>query len=120
MVVSLPWQLLVLFSDENCEKEPPTALLWVYYFLAQHYDYIGNLQQALHYIDTAIQHTPLLIELYVLKAKLYKVRLVTISFTIKVIRSVPFSEMNKTFPTSMDPYKLVIDAVILISVLLVY
>lgn len=59
-------------ADENCEKEPPTALLWVYYYLAQHYDYIGNLQQALHYIDTAIQHTPLLIELYVLKAKLYK------------------------------------------------
>lgn len=59
-------------ADENCEKEPPTALLWVYYYLAQHYDYIGDAQKALNYIDTAIQHTPLLIELYVLKAKLFK------------------------------------------------
>ncbi|KAL4230867.1 N-alpha-acetyltransferase 15 [Mactra antiquata] len=71
-VESLRDNALFNAADENCEKEPPTALLWVYYYLAQHYDYIGNAQQALHYIDTAIQHTPLLIELYVLKAKLYK------------------------------------------------
>ena len=56
------------------EKEPPTALLWVYYYLAQHYDYIGDAHQSFQYVDQAIQHTPLLIELYVLKAKLYKVK----------------------------------------------
>ena len=60
------------FSDEGV-KEPPTTLLWVYYFLAQHYDFIGDTSRALEYVDTAIQHTPLLIELYVLKAKIYKV-----------------------------------------------
>lgn len=58
-------------SDDGV-KEPPTTLLWVYYYLAQHYDYLGDTTKALHYVDTAIQHTPLLIELYVLKAKLYK------------------------------------------------
>lgn len=57
---------------EGADKQPPTALLWVYYFLAQHYDYIGDTQQALTYLETALQHTPLLIELYVLKAKIYK------------------------------------------------
>ena len=45
----------------------------MYYFLAQHYDFIGDTSKALEYVDTAIQHTPLLIELYVLKAKIYKV-----------------------------------------------
>ena len=63
---------IVLFSDDGV-KEPPTTLLWVYYFLAQHYDFIGDTSKALEYVDTAIQHTPLLIELYVLKAKIYKV-----------------------------------------------
>ncbi|XP_052794232.1 N-alpha-acetyltransferase 15, NatA auxiliary subunit-like [Mya arenaria] len=71
-VESLKEHELFSKSDEDCELEPPTALLWVYYFLSQHYDWLGNSRLAFHYIDLAIQHTPLLIELYVLKAKLYK------------------------------------------------
>ncbi|KAK3576854.1 hypothetical protein CHS0354_012909 [Potamilus streckersoni] len=58
-------------SDEG-DKEPPTALVWVYYFLAQHFDHRGDTRKSLHYVDLAIEHTPLLIELYVLKAKIYK------------------------------------------------
>ena len=64
---------LLLCTEGGCDLEPPTALLWVYYFLAQHYDFLGDTVQSVNYIDTAIQHTPLLIELYVLKAKIYKV-----------------------------------------------
>ena len=70
----------ISFPDDGI-KEPPTTLLWVYYYLAQHYDYIGDTMKALQYVDTAIQHTPLLIELYVLKAKLYKVGWMTMMFT---------------------------------------
>ncbi|XP_054721181.1 N-alpha-acetyltransferase 15, NatA auxiliary subunit-like [Uloborus diversus] len=54
------------------EKEPATALLWAYYFLAQHFDYIGCTSKALEYINTAIEHTPTLIELFLAKARLYK------------------------------------------------
>lgn len=68
-------QFVSPFPEEVSEKEPPTALLWVYYYLAQHYDYIGQAPLAFQYVDMAIQHTPLLIELYVLKAKLCKVSL---------------------------------------------
>jgi len=54
------------------EEEPATALLWAYYYLAQHFDFLGVTEKALKYIELAIEHTPLLIELYVFKAKIYK------------------------------------------------
>jgi peptide alpha-N-acetyltransferase len=63
------------FSEEDSEssqKEPASALLWAYYYLAQHYDYLGNTEKALSYIDAAIEHTPTLIELFVTKGRIYK------------------------------------------------
>lgn len=58
----------------NGPKEPASALLWVYYYLAQHYDYLNQTEQALNYINAAIEHTPTLIELFVVKGRIYKVR----------------------------------------------
>ncbi|XP_036613540.1 N-alpha-acetyltransferase 16, NatA auxiliary subunit isoform X3 [Trichosurus vulpecula] len=57
---------------ENGEKEPPTTLLWVRYFLAQHFDRLGQCSLALDYINAAIASTPTLIELFCIKAKIYK------------------------------------------------
>ncbi|XP_043333661.1 N-alpha-acetyltransferase 16, NatA auxiliary subunit isoform X2 [Cervus canadensis] len=57
---------------ENGEKEPPTTLLWVQYFLAQHFDKLGQYSLALDYINAAIAGTPTLIELFYMKAKIYK------------------------------------------------
>lgn len=53
-------------------QEPASALLWTYYFLAQHFDYLKNTQKALEYVDLAIEHTPTLIELFVVKGKIFK------------------------------------------------
>ncbi|EMP34362.1 N-alpha-acetyltransferase 16, NatA auxiliary subunit [Chelonia mydas] len=61
-----------VLPDENGEKEPPTTLLWVRYFLAQHFDKLGQCSLALEYINAAIASTPTLIELFYLKAKIYK------------------------------------------------
>ncbi|KAM5278003.1 N-alpha-acetyltransferase 16, NatA auxiliary subunit isoform 5-T5 [Hipposideros larvatus] len=57
---------------ENGEKEPPTTLLWVQYFLAQHFDKLGQYSLAFDYINAAISSTPTLIELFYMKAKIYK------------------------------------------------
>ncbi|XP_029397443.1 N-alpha-acetyltransferase 16, NatA auxiliary subunit isoform X2 [Mus pahari] len=57
---------------ENGEKEPPTTLIWVQYFLAQHYDKLGQYFLALEYINAVIASTPTLIELFYMKAKIYK------------------------------------------------
>ncbi|CAH1778361.1 unnamed protein product [Owenia fusiformis] len=59
-------------SDEASEKQPPTTLLWTYFFIAQHYDQLGQTTVALQYISTALEHTTTLIEGYVVKARIYK------------------------------------------------
>lgn len=63
---------MVIVTDDG-KEEPPTTLLWVQYFLAQHYDMIGQQTLSLEYINTAIESTPTLIELFLIKAKIYKV-----------------------------------------------
>ncbi|CAJ0954505.1 unnamed protein product [Ranitomeya imitator] len=57
---------------DDGKEEPPTTLLWVQYYLAQHYDKIGQPSLALEYINAAIESTPTLIELFLVKAKIYK------------------------------------------------
>ncbi|XP_050299947.1 N-alpha-acetyltransferase 15, NatA auxiliary subunit [Anthonomus grandis grandis] len=59
-------------ESSNGPKEPASAILWVYYFLAQHYDYLKETDKALEYIETAIEHTPTLIELFVTKGRIFK------------------------------------------------
>lgn len=56
----------------NGPKEPASAILWAYYYLAQHFDYLKLPKVALEYIETAINHTPTLIELFVTKGRIYK------------------------------------------------
>ena len=55
------------------EIEPASTLLWVQYYLAQHYDYLGQTDKAFEFIDQAIRDTPTLVELYIFKAKIFKV-----------------------------------------------
>ena len=59
--------------DVGGPREPATALLWVYYYLAQHYDHKGEYDKAFEMVEAAIDHTPTLIELFLLRGKLYKV-----------------------------------------------
>jgi len=59
------------FDTEDC-KEPATALLWLLYYLAQHYDHKKDFKKALETVDEAINHTPTLIELFMLKGKIFK------------------------------------------------
>eukprot|EP00092_Neocalanus_flemingeri_P020760 GFUD01022495.1.p1 GENE.GFUD01022495.1~~GFUD01022495.1.p1 ORF type:complete len:866 (+),score=259.44 GFUD01022495.1:65-2662(+) len=60
------------FESSGSPQESPTSLLWTYYFLSQHYDYKSDYQGALDLVNTAIEHTPTLIELFTLKGKIYK------------------------------------------------
>lgn len=55
-------------------KEPPTALLWCLYYLAQHYDYHRQLDKALATINKAIDHSPTVVELYMTKGRILKVQ----------------------------------------------
>ncbi|KAK8524977.1 hypothetical protein V6N13_015973 [Hibiscus sabdariffa] len=57
---------------DRTEKEPPSTLLWILFFLAQHYDRRGQYDVALSKIDEAIQHTPTVIDLYSVKGRILK------------------------------------------------
>ena len=60
-------------SDQSTtNSEDITTIVWVNYYLAQHYNYLKQNDQAMQFIDQAILHTPTLIELYMLKAKIFK------------------------------------------------
>ncbi|CAO3610018.1 unnamed protein product [Cunninghamella blakesleeana] len=58
--------------EENGAKEPPTALLWCLYYLAQHYDYHHQYEKALETINKAIDHTPTVVELLMTKGRILK------------------------------------------------
>lgn len=53
-------------------KELPTTLLWVRVLASQHYDMMGDTPKALEMMDSAIEHSPTLQDLYMLKARIYK------------------------------------------------
>lgn len=63
----------ILTEADSSPQEPASAILWTYFYLAQHYDYMKDARKAFQYIDMAIEHTPTLIELFVAKGRLYKV-----------------------------------------------
>lgn len=54
------------------EEQDPTVQLWLYYFVAYHYFFTGEYEKALEQLDAGIEHTPTVVDLYVLKAKVYK------------------------------------------------
>ena len=66
-------QSLLTTDAGNLITESPTTLLWTYYYLAQHYDFLGDTRVALDYINYAMEHTLTLVELFVCKARIYKV-----------------------------------------------
>ncbi|KRX99531.1 N-alpha-acetyltransferase 16, NatA auxiliary subunit, partial [Trichinella pseudospiralis] len=57
---------------EETEIEAPCTLLWLYYYLALHFDYLNKVDNALMYVNKGIEHTPTLVELYMVKARIYK------------------------------------------------
>ncbi|KAF9408017.1 N-alpha-acetyltransferase 15, NatA auxiliary subunit [Podila epigama] len=60
------------FDHSGAITEPPTALLWTLYFLAQHFDLKRETDKALGYINRAIEHTPTLVELHMTKGRILK------------------------------------------------
>lgn len=58
------------FSSETSIK--PTAILWVKYFLAQHYNILGNISKSLEYIEQCLEDSPTMVEFFLTKARILK------------------------------------------------
>mmetsp|Transcript_2029 Transcript_2029/g.3159 ORF Transcript_2029/g.3159 Transcript_2029/m.3159 type:complete len:899 (+) Transcript_2029:210-2906(+) len=54
------------------EVESPQTAVWVLYFLAQHYDQLGDSTKSLALLDEALKHTPTLVELHTERSKLLR------------------------------------------------
>lgn len=61
------------------DRENPSVILFVLYFLAQHWDMLKDYEKSLCLIDQAIDHTPTLLELLMFKARTLKVWLIVLS-----------------------------------------
>jgi len=59
------------FSPDG-ELEAPSAYIWALYYLGHHHDHLGQTEAALKATDEAIAHTPTNVDLYVLKARIFK------------------------------------------------
>jgi len=60
------------FDDEYPDTETPSSMVWAYYLFANHLDQVEEYDDALKLINLAIDHTPTVVELYMLKAKILK------------------------------------------------
>ncbi|KAI5956549.1 hypothetical protein KGF54_001024 [Candida jiufengensis] len=66
-------EIVIDFLENEAFKNPnPTVTVWTYFYLAQHYLYTNNLDLATKYIDLALDHSPTLVELYIIKARILK------------------------------------------------
>lgn len=63
-----------LSSSETANEENgnPLRFCWAGYFLAQHFYRVRDYDSALGFIDEAISRTPTLVELYIVKARIFK------------------------------------------------
>ena len=60
---------MVLMKEDE-EEQDPTVQFWLYFFLSQHYWILGEVEEALKWINKAIEHTPTVMDIYTLKAKI--------------------------------------------------
>jgi len=60
------------FDPKDETTQDPTVYLWTNFYLAQHFDHFNKTKEALMYIKEVLEHTPTLIEGYMVQAKIYK------------------------------------------------
>lgn len=65
---------IVLAFFKSVAALPPPVYVWTCYFLSQHHLHLSDLAQAEHYVAAALDHSPTLVELYMLKARIAKHR----------------------------------------------
>jgi tetratricopeptide (TPR) repeat protein len=55
------------------DEQDPTVMLWLLYFISHHYLFKKDVENALKYVNMAIEHTPTLLDLYTLKGKIMQI-----------------------------------------------
>jgi peptide alpha-N-acetyltransferase len=61
-----------LSEDSSDKTEDPDVIMWTKFYLAQHFEHLGQIGRALELIEEVLQHTPTLVEAYLVKGKILK------------------------------------------------
>ena len=59
-------------SKVNNNLDLPIHTSWLYFYAAQHYLFLAELEQAIEYINSALDLTPSVVEFYMVAAKIFK------------------------------------------------
>ena len=59
-------------EEKDDKEQDPTVQLWLYYFQSQHALRLGKYDEAMIWINKGIEHTPTVVELYLVKAKIFQ------------------------------------------------
>lgn len=70
--IALIQSIVENFLNEEVPSSIPTVYVWTEYFLALHYLFLGDVNAATSHIDKALKHSPTLVELYIMKARVVK------------------------------------------------
>ncbi|SCU91505.1 LAFA_0F04170g1_1 [Lachancea sp. 'fantastica'] len=68
----LAGEIVLQFLGKIDSKQSPLTFVWANYYLCQHFMFLKDYTKAKDYIDTALNHTPTMVELYILKARVLK------------------------------------------------
>lgn len=58
------------FHKSSSNVQPPSALLWAWYLRATLFEHVAEYKNALQFADKCLEHTPTLVDVYELKARL--------------------------------------------------
>ncbi|SMN20251.1 similar to Saccharomyces cerevisiae YDL040C NAT1 Subunit of the N-terminal acetyltransferase NatA (Nat1p, Ard1p, Nat5p) [Maudiozyma saulgeensis] len=72
LVPKLLEKIVIQYLSEQDSREHPIPYIWCCYFLSQHYLNLRDYQKAQEYIEKAIEHTPTMVEFYLMKARILK------------------------------------------------
>ncbi|AET39028.1 peptide alpha-N-acetyltransferase complex A subunit NAT1 Ecym_3556 [Eremothecium cymbalariae DBVPG len=72
VISSIAEKIVLEYYNTLDDKEFPIQYVWTVYYLAQHYLFLKDFKKAKDYIEKAIEHTPTLVELYILNGRILK------------------------------------------------
>ncbi|EDO18423.1 hypothetical protein Kpol_1032p15 [Vanderwaltozyma polyspora DSM 70294] len=72
IVQKLAENIVTKYFDNLDASANSVQYIWTLYFLAQHFLFVKQFQKAQEFIEKAIEHTPTMVEFYILKGRIMK------------------------------------------------
>ncbi|CAI4057700.1 hypothetical protein SKDZ_04G1980 [Saccharomyces kudriavzevii ZP591] len=65
-------KIVLEYLSELDGTQDPIPFIWTNYYLSQHFLFLNDFPKAQEYANAALDHTPTLVEFYILKARIFK------------------------------------------------